>query len=545
MRSLSLSLALVPFLLPTARAQTVLHTFNEAEAGAGAGDAVAIWDDLNGDGFLEWVVGAPGQNSNGADAGRVTVLSGADHSVLHTFDGGQAGAELGRSLANIGDVNADGVDDLAVGASGEDSVWVFSGADYSLLWSVSGAAGSDFGWSVAPAGLVNADGVGDLVVGAPRDNSSDGSVRVYSGAGGGLLFSYASPTWGFLGWSVSSAGDTNGDGFDDVLAGAPRTDQFMGNEGGAVVLAGPAGGVLASFLPNLDAERGQEFGYSVALLDDIDDDGVKDYAIGSRWYGWIHYVDDSWVGVFSGATHQELWRATGLSDTWFGYAIANAGDLDLDGYDDLYVSDPHRSDIHAFSPARDVELFKFDGSNLAFEGTALAGGADVDGDGWLDGIYGESLQSSFGFGPGSATLFTWGCPPDAVYNYCTAVANTTGQRAQMHWQNTTSVANNNFRLSADKCPANKPGLFFYGTTPTELPAGEGHLCVTGSTFRLPVVNTGPTGTPSHTVDFTSPPNPAGQISAGETWYFSFWFRDPTGGPAGFNFSDGLKATFCP
>ena len=73
MRSLSLSLALVPFLLPTARAQTVLHTFNEAEAGAGAGDAVAIWDDLNGDGFLEWVVGAPGQNSNGADAGHHAV----------------------------------------------------------------------------------------------------------------------------------------------------------------------------------------------------------------------------------------------------------------------------------------------------------------------------------------------------------------------------------------------------------------------------------------------------------------------------------------
>ena len=112
--TLSLSLALVPFLLPTARAQTVLHTFNEAEAGAGAGDAVAIWDDLNGDGFLEWVVGAPGQNSNGADAGRVTVLSGADHSVLHTFDGGQAGRmyrdhlyqENARMIAESGDFSS-------------------------------------------------------------------------------------------------------------------------------------------------------------------------------------------------------------------------------------------------------------------------------------------------------------------------------------------------------------------------------------------------------------------------------------------------------
>ena len=60
-----------------------------------------------------------------------------------------------------------------------------------------------------------------------------------------------------------------------------------------------------------------------------------------------------------------------------------------------------------------------------------------------------------------------------------------------------------------------------------------------------VVNSGSTGQPSKQIDFTNLPGASGQISASETWFFSLWFRDPTGGPAGFNFADGLRATFCP
>lgn len=138
-------------------------------------------------------------------------------------------------------------------------------------------------------------------------------------------------------------------------------------------------------------------------------------------------------------------------------------------------------------------------------------------------------------------LLTLGCPPDAAYNYCTALANSTGQAAGMHWQGSTSIADNNFRLWAEHCPPNQFGLFFFGSKSSEFPYGDGHLCATGGLHRLPVVNTGVSGQPSYLLDFTS----LSQISAGDTWFFSCWFRDPPGGPAGFNFADGLRATFCP
>lgn len=532
-------------LAPTASAQTLLHTFDEPEAAAGAGHAVAIWDDVNSDGYNEWVVGARAQDSSAVDAGRVTVLSGLDNSVLFTFDGTNAGDEYGSALANLGDLNVDGFDELAVGSRGANTVFVLSGIDNSVMHTLVQPTQAFFGESVAAAGDVDGDGTPDIVVGAPRAGSFAGRVWVYSGATGNELFNYAGP-YRLLGFSVSAAGDTNGDGFDDVLVGAPYTNSAdQGIQGAAVILGGPTGNVLFSHtFPDIE-KRGMEFGYSTALIDDIDGDGVRDYAIGARWYGWLHYIDDAFVAIYSGATHTEIRRFTGGSDGWFGYSMANAGDLDADGFDDILVGDALFARVHAFSPARDVELFVHQGTFGTFVGTSVAGGSDVNGDGWSDMVYGASLASENTLDSGSATLLTYGCPPDAVYNYCAAVSNSTNQRARMGWQNTTSVTNNNFRLFANKCPANKPGLFYYGKLAVELPAGEGHLCVAGSVQRLTVVNTGTTGTPSHTVDFNNPPSPSGQISAGDTWFFSFWFRDPTGGPAGFNFADGLRATFCP
>ncbi|MCP3914970.1 MAG: hypothetical protein GY711_05405 [bacterium] len=64
-------------------------------------------------------------------------------------------------------------------------------------------------------------------------------------------------------------------------------------------------------------------------------------------------------------------------------------------------------------------------------------------------------------------------------------------------------------------------------------------------YRLyPAAPTGP-GTPTHNVDLTLPPSPAGQIAAGQTWYFQCWYRDPAGGGSEYNFSDGPEVVFCP
>ena len=142
----------------------------------------------------------------------------------------------------------------------------------------------------------------------------------------------------------------------------------------------------------------------------------------------------------------------------------------------------------------------------------------------------------------------WG-PVEIDYNpptnYCTAVANSTGMRAEMGYSGTTSVSTNNFRLMADKCPPNKSGLFYYGHNQVQIPVGDGHLCVGGGLVRLGVVSTGSAGRPSKLIDFTNLHNPNGQIYPGDTWNFSFWFRDPAGGPAGYNFADGMTVRFCP
>ena len=146
---------------------------------------------------------------------------------------------------------------------------------------------------------------------------------------------------------------------------------------------------------------------------------------------------------------------------------------------------------------------------------------------------------------GRKTAFRFpGCLTPAPKNYCSAAQNSTGAAARMGFQGTTSISQNNLRLHAQDCPPNQFGIFFHGTGQQYLPLGDGYLCVTPPINRLPVINTGAAGTPSWVLDLSS----AGGATSGETWSFSFWFRDPPGGgggPVGNNLSDGLSVFFCP
>ena len=113
----------------------------------------------------------------------------------------------------------------------------------------------------------------------------------------------------------------------------------------------------------------------------------------------------------------------------------------------------------------------------------------------------------------------------------------------------TSIASNDFTLVATGAPPSQFGLFYYGPQAENLPFGDGVRCVGGQTFRLnPSQLTDGTGALARLVDFSQPPASSGpgQIAAGATWYFQFWYRDPFGpGGSGFNLSDGLVATFVP
>lgn len=130
-------------------------------------------------------------------------------------------------------------------------------------------------------------------------------------------------------------------------------------------------------------------------------------------------------------------------------------------------------------------------------------------------------------------------------NYCVTSPNSVGSGALISASGSTSVALNSLVLKASGCPPNKSCLFFYGPNATAgVPFQNGFLCVSGGFYRLPVTNTGPSGAPQTALDITNPPSIGGQITAGSTWRFQLWYRDPIAPPAGVNLSDALAATFC-
>ncbi len=144
--------------------------------------------------------------------------------------------------------------------------------------------------------------------------------------------------------------------------------------------------------------------------------------------------------------------------------------------------------------------------------------------------------------PSDAPILPLGCD---VTSYCIGAINSTGKGAAIGWSGTTSVGANDLVLEVQGCPPTKPGLFFFGVFQTQIPFGEGYLCVTGSQKRLPIVKTDASGAASFALDFTDPSSPASLITAGSQWNFQFWYRDPQPVGHGFNFSNALIASFCP
>ncbi len=134
------------------------------------------------------------------------------------------------------------------------------------------------------------------------------------------------------------------------------------------------------------------------------------------------------------------------------------------------------------------------------------------------------------------------CP--ATWTTCFSSSNSVGAGAVMASQGGTSLSANALLLTSMGAPPGQNGLFFYGPTETVQFFGHGILCVTGGVTRLPVLITDALGAAEQDLDVTLPLH-AGQITAGSTWFFQFWYRDPAAGGAAFNLSDALGATFCP
>ncbi|MCE9594062.1 MAG: hypothetical protein K8S98_07710 [Planctomycetes bacterium] len=151
-------------------------------------------------------------------------------------------------------------------------------------------------------------------------------------------------------------------------------------------------------------------------------------------------------------------------------------------------------------------------------------------------IYAQTVDVDGTLGNGSVCMWS---------NYCVTAPNSVGPGALISASGSTSVALDSLVLSAGGCPSTKSCMFFYAPNATAgSPFNNGFLCMSGGVHRLHPQSTGAFGTPNVALDIANPPSPSGQITAGSTWRFQLWYRDPTQPPAGANLSNALSVRFC-
>lgn len=414
--------------LPSFSQISPVYTFDGDAAGDESGYSVSSAGDVNNDGYDDIIVGLPFNDNAGTDAGRVYVYSGKTGAILYIFTGGSADALFGHSVSGAGDVNNDGYDDVIIGAplyvdlfSYEGQAYVYSGQTGDILYTFIGEAAYDqFGFSVSGAGDVNNDGYDDVIIGAPFNDDSyfhAGRAYVYSGQDGTNLHIF-NPTMGFheLGWSVSSAGDVNNDGYDDVIVGAPR---FGGNRGRAYVFSGQTGDDLA-ILEGL--QGGERFGYSVSGAGNVNNDGFDDVIVGAPLADLIFFPPGSGsfenagrVDVFLGPFLYFLTDFVGnFVDDKFGTSVSLAGDIDNDGYDDILAGGilfGGSGFVRVFSGQTGTILRDYKGdSDLGNEfGFSVSFAGDVNNDGFDDIIVGAHLNDSAGTDAGRSFVYAGSC----------------------------------------------------------------------------------------------------------------------------------------
>jgi hypothetical protein len=452
-----------------------------------SGDSMSAAGDVNGDGVDDLLIGAVGADASGAshvvfgDSGvgssgtlELSSLNGSNGFVLN---GVTRGDGSGVSVSAAGDVNGDGVDDLLIGAFAADPNGYSSGASYVVfgangvgnsgtleLSSLDGSngfvlngvtAGDQSGELVSAAGDVNGDGVDDLLIGAdradPNGNESGASYVVFGasgvGSGGTLELSSLDGSSGIVlngvnsrdysGRSVSSAGDGNGDGVDDLLISAYSADPNGYGSGASYVVFGASGvgssGILE--LSSLDGSSGfvlngvtayDYSGRSASAAGDVNDDGFDDLLIGAlvtdyngnNSGGSYVVFGDSRVGSSGTLELSALDGSSGFvlngvtvfgRSGYSGSSVSAAGDVNGDGVDDLLIGaygvDPNGKDSGA--------------SYVVFGAVVVPSPIDIDGNGNVDALSDGLLIIRYLFGNRGPALIEGSVANDC--NRCTVL----------------------------------------------------------------------------------------------------------------------------
>jgi hypothetical protein len=252
--------------------------------GEAFGSVLAAVQDLDGDGKAEFLVTAPFADFGFEDAGRVNLFSSKDFASQEAYFGDQDGAQLGASLDWIADLDGDGLAELLIGAPGFDAsfagsdegrVFVLSTAQSAPLFTFTGPEPGDaFGASVAGLGDLDEDGLADLAAGMPDHLAGAGGMRVLSTATAGVLHEVLGAAEGdHLGATLRRVGQTDGFGGEDLAVGT------SGTGAGYVRLIGLPSFADIGFVDVVD--EGTGFGVAIDVLGDSNGDGLDDLALGA------------------------------------------------------------------------------------------------------------------------------------------------------------------------------------------------------------------------------------------------------------------------
>ena len=339
--------------------------FTGYAAGDYFGTSVSSAGDMNGDGFDDVIIGAHLNDAGGSNAGRAYIYFGG--SIINSgvdviLTGAAAGDQFGFSVSTAGDVNGDGFSDVIVGAGYNDAGGTDAGRAYIFFGGNTVNSGADviftgetaldiFGYSVSSAGDVNGDGYSDIIAGAYLNDAGGfnaGKVYVYFGGSSmnnaaDLILTGKAPG-DFFGNSVSSSGDVNADGFSDIIAGAPFNDAGGNDAGRAYVYFG--GNLMDSTADVIltGASAGDQFGLSVSSAEDVNNDGYCDIIAGAP-YNDAGGADAGRAYVYYGGSvldnTADVILTAAAPNDGFGYSVSKAEDVNGDGFSDIMVGAPY------------------------------------------------------------------------------------------------------------------------------------------------------------------------------------------------------------
>ncbi len=465
--------------------------------------------DVNGDGFDDVIIGAPSADPHGEASGSSYVLfgkadgfdaqinlSGLDGNNGFRLDGANENDVSGLFVSTAGDVNGDGFDDVIISANGADPNGTDSGSSYVVFGKAGGFAATlelssldgsngfrldgenphDYAGTVSSAGDINGDGFADLVIGVSgtdTNGNASGSSYIVFGKGsnfdavldltnldGRNGFRLVGSLYDQLGHSVSSAGDVNGDGFDDVIMGAEGYSF-------SYVLFGKANGFAATMdLSSLDGHDGFRLdgaGTSVSSVGDVNGDGFDDVIVTgvniTNASGSCYVIFGSNTGFDATLDVSDLDGSNGFrldgenADFGLGWTVSDAGDINGDGIDDLLIGAPISGIYHEDSGTSYVVLgrtsgfdaqidlsdlngrngFRLNGENLGdYAGSSVSGAGDVNNDGFDDLIIGTDITDG---GTGSSYVI-FGSADVTGNQSLTEIA---GTAAADHLQGTTAA----------------------------------------------------------------------------------------------------------